>query len=265
MPFPDISPFIIQIGNFGIRWYSMMYLIGFILAWIYYSFILLPKGEFPVKKENIPDMLFYAFIGLLIGARTFYMFFYNLEGLLNNPLSFFEVWNGGLSFHGGLLGVVTAMYIFAKKNNFSPLYLGDRIILPIPLALFFGRIGNFINGELYGRVVSPDTFSWCVVFPAGGDVCRYPSQLFEAVGEGLLIFIIINIAFWIGLKKRIGATLGLFFVCYGVIRMLLEFTREPDAQIGFLFQYFSMGQLLSIPLILIGLILMFLPAKLRRK
>lgn len=265
MPFPDISPFIFQIGSFGIRWYSVMYLIGFLIAWGYYRFILLPKGEFPISKEKIPDMLFYAFIGLLIGARTFYMVFYNLPGLVGNPLSFFEVWKGGLSFHGGLFGVVVAMYFFAKYHALSPLFFGDRLILPIPLALFFGRIGNFINGELYGRAVSPEVFPWCMVFPAGGSVCRYPSQLFEAIGEGILIFIFINIAFWYGLKKRTGATLGLFLICYGLVRMMLEFTREPDAQLGFLFQYFSMGQLLSIPLILIGLILMFLPDKLPRK
>lgn len=265
MPFPDISPYVIQFGSFGIRWYSVMYLLGFLTCWAYYRFILLPKKEFPLKGENIPDMLFYAFIGLLIGARTFYMLFYDLSGLFANPLTFFEVWKGGLSFHGGLVGIVLALYIFSKKEGLSFLHFGDRVILPVPLALFFGRIGNFINGELFGRAVDAQTFPLCMVFPAGGPVCRYPSQLFEAFGEGIVIFIILNVVFWYGLRKLPGKTIGVFLISYGVMRSLLELTREPDAQLGFLFHYFSMGQLLSIPLILIGLILLILPVKLKGK
>lgn len=264
MPFPDISPFIIQIGSFGIRWYSVMYLIGFALAWGYYRHILLPRGLFPLKKEQIPDLLFYAFIGLILGARIFYMVFYNHTVLFQNPLSFFEIWKGGLSFHGGLLGVITSVYIYSRSLKIPPLSFGDALILPIPLALFFGRIGNFINGELYGRIVSKAEFTYCVIFPTGGPSCRYPSQLFESLGEGLLLFLILNLAFWLGLRKKAGATLGLFLVGYASIRMLLEFTREPDSQVGFLFQYFSMGQLLSLPLLLIGLLLLLLPAKMHK-
>lgn len=264
MPFPEISPYIIQFGNFGIRWYSMMYLLSFLFSYLFYKHILIKRRDFPLKAEALSDMLFYAFLGLLIGARTFYMLFYNFSSLLSDPLSYFAVWNGGLSFHGGLLGVIIAMYFFARKHGISPLHFGDRLILPIPFALFLGRIGNFINGELYGRAVSAAEFPWCIVFPMGGNICRYPSQLFEALGEGLFLFIILLVCYFLGLRKKSGATLGLFLLLYGLVRSSLEFTREPDAQVGFLFQYFSMGQFLSLPLILIGLILILLPAKMNK-
>ena len=264
MPFPEISPFIIQFGSFGIRWYSLMYIIGFSLAWAYYRFILIPRGTFPIKKEAISDLLFYAFIGLILGARTFYMLFYNMDGLLENPLSYFEVWKGGLSFHGGLVGIVSSVALYARYHKIPLLSFGDQLFLPIPLALFFGRIGNFINGELFGRITTQEAFPYCIVFPQGGPYCRYPSQLFEAVGEGLILFVLINLGYYLGLSKKPGATTGLFLLGYGMIRMSLEFTREPDAQLGLLFQYFSMGQLLSFPLLLIGLLLLLLPATLKK-
>ena len=251
----NLSPFIFEIGSFGIRWYSLMYIIGFSFAYCFYKYILTPRQEMPVALKDLSDLIIYAFLGLLIGARTVYMVFYNTSVLLQDPLSFFQVWNGGLSFHGGLIGVIIALSIFLKQKKLPILYTADRLILPIPLTLFFGRIGNFINGELYGKPVDPSSTPFCVVFPTGGDVCRIPSQLLEAVGEGLLLFAVLLFLFFKVSKKPNGAVFSAFLIGYGIVRFLIEYVREPDAQIGLLWSSISMGQLLSLPMILAGLVI----------
>lgn len=218
----------------------------------------------PLALKDLPDLILYAFVGLLVGARTVYMVFYNLPVLLENPLSYFQVWNGGLSFHGGLLGIIIALFIFLKKKGAPILYTADRLILPIPFTLFLGRIGNFINGELYGKPVDPNSVPFCVYFPTGGDVCRIPSQLIEAAGEGLILFIILLLLFFrppifmstlsaVARRAKAGSVFSIFLILYGVVRFFIEYLREPDSQLGLIWNMFSMGQLLSLPMIIVGL------------
>ncbi len=248
----DLSPFIIEIGSFGIRWYSLMYIFGFSFSYWFYKYILTPRKEMPVELKDLSDLIIYAFIGLLLGARTVYMVFYNTTMLLQDPLSFFQVWNGGLSFHGGLIGVIVALSIFLKRKKLPILHTADRLILPIPLTLFFGRIGNFINGELYGKPVDPNSTPFCVVFPTGGDVCRIPSQLLEALGEGLLLFAVLLFLFFGVRNRKDGSIFSAFLIGYGIVRFLIEYVREPDAQLGLLWNSMSMGQVLCLPMIIIG-------------
>lgn len=261
----NLSPFLFHIGDFGIRWYSVMYMLGFAFTYWFYAYVLLPQGELKLEKKDIPDIILYAFIGLLIGARTVYMLFYNLPALLENPLTYVQVWNGGLSFHGGLIGVIVALSIFIKYKHLPLLRTADRLILPVPIALFLGRIGNFINGELYGKPVDPDTVPFCVLFPDGGESCRVPSQLIEAAGEGLILFLILLLFFYRTPKwarasaenrrPKNGSVFALFLLLYGIVRFAIEYLREPDSQLGLIWNSFSMGQLLSLPMIAIGLTL----------
>lgn len=249
--YPQIDPVAFHVFSWPVHWYGLMYLVGFVGGWgllslrSYFS----PYG---FTQDQISDVVFYTAMGAIIGGRIGYMLFYDFPGLMANPLLLFEPWKGGMSFHGGLLGVVLAMWWYSVKIQKPFLALTDLISPVIPFGLGAGRIGNFINGELWGRV---SDVPWAMVFPTGGPLPRHPSQLYEFGMEGLLLFIIL----WIFSSKPrpLGAVSGLFAIGYGTFRCIAEFFRVPDAQIGYLaFGWLTEGQLLSIPLILFGVMLL---------
>lgn len=245
-----IDPVVFSVGPIAIRWYGVMYLLGFVVAY----FIIkseLKRKHGPVPVEQADDLLFFLVVGLLIGARFGYAIFYNLGNYLAAPWEILAVWHGGMSFHGGMVGMIVAGLIFARKRKVPFLELADIGALAAPIGLMLGRIGNFINGELFGRVT---TLPWGIVFPMGGDLPRHPSQLYEAVLEGPLLFAFL---WWLRLKTtRHGMVLGAFVVGYGVFRFAIEFFREPDPQLGFVVVGLTMGQLLCLVMILGGVGLM---------
>jgi phosphatidylglycerol:prolipoprotein diacylglycerol transferase len=227
-----------------------MYLIGLALAY----FIISARAKaqkLPINKDQVYDMIVYAAVGVFAGGRIGYVLFYNLSYYVENPLKIFAVWEGGMSFHGGLIGTIVALVLFAKRQGIPVLTIADLAAGVTPVGLGLGRIGNFINGELYGR---PTDVDWCMVFPAGGPACRHPSQLYEASLEGLLLFTVL----WL-ISRRFppkGAIFGAFLVGYGLCRIVVEFFREPDAQIGFIFGTISIGQLLSVPMVVVGAVML---------
>ncbi len=244
--YPLIDPVIVQIGPLAIRWYGMMYLMGFIVGYLVIRSELKRRNG-PIPLDAAEDMLFYIIIGLLLGARLGYVLIYNLPYYTTSPLDALAFWKGGMSFHGGLAGVIIAGFVFARKYNADFLELADIGALAAPIGLMLGRIGNFINGELYGRVTD---LPWGMVFPGGGPEPRHPSQLYESALEGPFLFLIL----W-GLRKRAkrnGQILAAFLIGYGIIRFMVEFFREPDIQIGFIAGLFTMGQMLCAIMILIG-------------
>ncbi|HET8729329.1 MAG TPA: prolipoprotein diacylglyceryl transferase [Alphaproteobacteria bacterium] len=250
IPFPAIDPVAFEIGPFVVRWYALAYLAGFIGGWRYCIHLarVAPVGPTP---QDMDDFLTWAVIGTILGGRLGYVLFYNLPFYLENPLEALKVWHGGMSFHGGLLGVILAMILFALRRGFSPFAIGDIVAAAAPIGLFFGRLANFVNGELYGRATD---LPWGVVFPHGGPLPRHPSQLYEAVLEGLVLFILLLVlAHRQALRRRPGIVGGVFLIGYGVSRFLVEFVREPDAHLGFLWLGATMGQLLSLPMIAVGL------------
>lgn len=252
MTYPNIDPVAFHVFSWPVYWYGLMYLVGFVAGWAVLSLRTRysPRG---FSQDQISDVVFYVALGAIIGGRLGYMFFYDWHAMMANPLLIFQTWKGGMSFHGGLLGVLVAMCLFARKTHKRFLELTDFIAPVVPIGLGAGRIGNFINGELWGRVTDS---SWGMVFPNGGPSPRYPSQLYEFSMEGVLLFIILILYSW---KPRpLGAVSGLFALLYGVFRCIAEFFREPDAQIGYLYGGITEGQLLSIPLILVGVILLVL-------
>ncbi|GAB4355089.1 MAG: prolipoprotein diacylglyceryl transferase [Methylohalobius crimeensis] len=249
LPYPHIDPVAIQIGPLKVHWYGLMYVIGFLGAWFLARW---RAQRHDWQNEAIDDLIFYGALGVVLGGRIGYMLFYNFPVLLQDPWSFFRVWEGGMSFHGGLLGVLAAMGWFAHKHRRSFFEVTDFLAPLVPVGLFFGRLGNFINGELWGKVTD---LPWGMVFPTGGPLPRHPSQLYEAILEGLVLFTVL----WIySAKPRPKmAVSGLFLLLYGAFRFLVEFIREPDAHIGYLaFGWLTMGQLLSTPMILTGLLLL---------
>lgn len=247
--YPEISPTIVKLGPIQIRWYGFMYVLGFVIAY----FII--KSEVARKKMNltiddISDFIFYLVIGVLFGGRLGYVLFYNFAYYFSHPIEIIMINKGGMSFHGGLIGTVLAAIIFSKRRKIPFLQLADIGVLAGSIGLGFGRIGNFINGELYGRVTSPD-FPLAMVFPAGGPEPRHPSQLYESLFEGFIMFAIL---YFISRKNvKDGTLLGVFVMLYGLFRFFIEYTRQPDAQLNFVFMNFSMGQVLCFPMILIGL------------
>jgi len=250
LTYPMINPIAFHIIFWPVYWYGLMYLVGFLVGWgllslrTRYS----PRG---FTQDEVSDIAFYAALGAIIGGRLGYILFYDWHVLFSNPLLIFQVWKGGMSFHGGLLGVLIAMVVLTKKTQQSFLALTDFIAPVVPIGLGAGRIGNFINDELWGRVTDA---SWGMIFPNGGPLPRHPSQLYEFSMEGVLLFLILIIFSW---KPRpLGAVSGLFALCYGVFRCIAEFFREPDVQIGYLFWGMTEGQLLSLPLILVGVVLL---------
>lgn len=249
--YPAIDPVAFHIFSWPVYWYGLMYLIGFLGAWILLSW----RSKFSPRgftQEQISDLVFYGALGAIVGGRLGYMFFYDSAAIWSNPWLVIQTWKGGMSFHGGLIGVVLALLFCARKMNKPMLALTDFVAPVVPIGLGAGRIGNFINGELWGKVTD---VPWGMIFPTGGAAPRHPSQLYEAGLEGLVLFLIL----WIYSRhpRPLGAVSGLFAICYGVFRSIVEFFRVPDVQIGYLaFGWVTEGQLLSLPLIIIGLVLM---------
>ncbi len=246
--FPNIDPIIVSLGPLSVRWYGMMYLLGFIAAY------LLAKKRLPTSpwnRDQLSDLLFWGFVGVIIGGRLGYVFFYQFGLFLQDPLYLFYIHTGGMSFHGGLLGVIAAMFWQARRLNASFLQVADFIAPLVPIGLGAGRIGNFLNAELWGRTTD---VPWAIIFPGAGPQPRHPSQLYEFALEGVLLFIIL----WLysARPRPTGAVGGLFLMGYGAFRFIVEFYREPDAHIGLYQVGLSQGQLLCIPMILGGLGLM---------
>ncbi len=248
MTFPQIDPIIFSIGPLAVRWYGMMYLLGFLGAYLSMLHIVRVRA-YAIGKETISDLLFYAVLGVVLGGRFGYCLFYNGKYYLSNPVQIFYVWEGGMSFHGGFLGVVIVLSIFCVRRRLSPHIVGDLAAIAVPIGLCLGRLGNFINGELWGRVTD---LPWGVVFPEGGPEPRHPSQLYEAGLEGVLMFVIIYLLH--RRQVRAGIPCFSFLFGYGIFRFVVEFVRQPDEHLGFLWGGATMGQLLSLPMILVGLV-----------
>ncbi|GAA3547101.1 prolipoprotein diacylglyceryl transferase [Zobellella aerophila] len=249
--FPQFDPIALQVGPLAIHWYGLMYLLGFLFAWwLGNRRASQPGSEW--TKEQVSDLLFYGFLGVILGGRLGYVFFYQLDTFLADPLYLFKIWTGGMSFHGGLLGVITAMLLFARKVGKRFFAVSDFIAPLIPFGLGAGRLGNFINGELWGRVTD---VPWAIIFPAAGALPRHPSQLYQFALEGVLLLLILNLAWRV--RPPRGTISGLFLFGYGLFRFLVEFVREPDAQLGLYLNMFSMGQLLSMPMMLAGFIMIW--------
>ena len=253
IPFPAIDPVIISFGPVAIRWYSLAYIAGLLLGWRLLR-RLVQRPPDVTGMEEVDDFLVWVTLGVILGGRLGYVLFYNFGTYLNNPLSILAVWQGGMSFHGGLLGVIFATLIFCRRRGIELWPFADRIACVTPVGLFFGRLANFINGELFGRVTD---VPWAVVFPRGGPDPRHPSQIYEALGEGLVLFVVLM---WLvrsePIRRRPGFLTGVFLAGYGIARTGIEFFRQPDAHIGFLSFGSTIGQWLSAPLILAGLWLM---------
>ncbi len=250
--FPSIDPVLVQIGPLAIHWYGLMYSLTFLLAW---PLLKARAGRLSPKPppDRIGDMMVWALLGVVLGGRFGYILFYQSAYYLNHPLAILRIWEGGMSFHGGLLGGLIACVLFARRHGFSSLQLADMTFSIAPLGLFLGRIGNFINGELWGR---PTDLPWGMVFPGAGPVPRHPSQLYEAFLEGVVLFVLL---WWVGRKPRpAGTLLAIFLIGYGMARFVVEFVREPDAHLGVLSLGLSMGQWLSLPMVAAGAGLLFL-------
>ncbi|MFN3226514.1 MAG: prolipoprotein diacylglyceryl transferase [Hyphomicrobiales bacterium] len=263
LAFPVIDPVLIEIGPFAIRWYALAYIAGLIGGWWYVRRLvqrpqLWPQDGAPYEPEDIDDFLTWATLGVIIGGRLGYVVFYEPARFLADPITILQVWNGGMSFHGGLLGVIGAMILFARKRQASALSLFDIIGAAAPIGLFFGRLANFINGELWGR---PTDLPWGMVFPMADDLPRHPSQLYQSFGEGVVLFLVCAIAIRLGGLKRPGLVGGIFTAGYGIARFLAEYVRAFDAGIGLIGGLITMGQLLSLPMILAGLVLIALSRK----
>ncbi len=256
----DINPVAIEIGPLAVHWYGLMYLVGFAAAWGLGVYRARQPGS-GWNDEQISDMIFWGAMGVVLGGRAGYVLFYNFERFLDDPLWLFAVWEGGMSFHGGLLGVVVAMYLFGRRHNKTLFEMTDFVAPLIPIGLGAGRVGNFIGGELWGRVTD---LPWGVVFPRAGELPRHPSQLYEFALEGVLMFFIL---WWFSAKPRPRmAVSGAFLVLYGFFRSLVEFVREPDAHLQFIaFDWLTMGQLLSFPMVVLGGILLVLSYRFANK
>jgi phosphatidylglycerol---prolipoprotein diacylglyceryl transferase len=263
LPYPDFDPVLVQIGPFALRWYALAYITGILLGWLYARAIIrsphLWGGPAPMTVTDYDDFVLWVTLGVILGGRLGYVLFYNPARFAAHPAEIVQLWNGGMSFHGGFTGVVIATVLFARSRGIPWLSLGDVTCAVYPIGHFLGRIANFINGELWGRITD---VPWAMVFPAGGPFPRHPSQLYQATLEGLLLLVLLGLALRQGALKRPGLVIGLFAVGYGVTRFICEFFREPDAQLGYLWGGLTMGMLLSIPLIIAGLI--FIAYALRR-
>ncbi len=250
LAFPQIDPIAIEIGPIAIRWYALAYIAGLILGWRVCLRMTKLSPSKALTTQVFDDFVFWATLGVLLGGRLGYVLFYNPVFFFENPGKIFMVWQGGMSFHGGMLGVVMAIILFAWKRGLPLFALSDLIAFVAPIGLFFGRIANFINGELYGR---PTDVAWGVIFPGGGPLPRHPSQLYEAGMEGLILFILLLLLVRSGSLAKPGVISGVFLAGYGLGRLIAEFFREPDAHIGFLAGGLTMGQILSLPMLVCGL------------
>jgi len=253
LQFPIIDPIIFSIGPVALRWYGMMYLIGFLAA-MFIANKAADNSKGVWTRDQVSDLLFYSFLGVILGGRVGYVLFYQFDYFLADPLYLFQIWQGGMSFHGGLIGVIAAIFIFARKSNKSFLSVGDFVAPLVPIGLGTGRLGNFINAELWGRQTD---VPWAMVFPTDSlQVPRHPSQLYEFFLEGVVLFAILYV---ITRKPRsLGLASGAFLIGYGIFRTIVEFFREPDAHLGLYFSFISKGQILSLPMILVGMLVIYL-------
>lgn len=248
--FPNIDPVAFSVGPFAIRWYALAYLAGFLIGWRYCMYLAGLDGGRRPNPADIDDFFPWAIGGVILGGRLGYVLFYQPAHYLAEPLDIVKIWEGGMSFHGGALGVIFAMLFFSLRRKINPLRLADPVCACVPVGLFFGRIANFINGELYGRVTDS---AMGMVFPRGGELPRHPSQLYEAGLEGLALFLVLLVlALQPWVRARPGIVSGTFLAGYGLSRAFVEFFREPDAQIGLIGGMISMGQVLSLPMIIAG-------------
>jgi len=256
LTFPNIDPVLFQIGPVAIRWYSLAYIGGIVLGWIYARRMVrndrLWGGKAPVTEADLDDFILWATIGIIVGGRLGFVLFYDLPVFLDDPLRIFKTWQGGMSFHGGLIGTTVAMFAFAWRRKLPVWSLIDTVSAVVPIGLFFGRLANFINSELWGRA---SDVPWAMVFPTGGDIARHPSQLYEAALEGLVLFLVLRFCTHSLLKLQTPRFVtGVFIAGYGLARIFVEFFREPDVQLGYLYGgWLTMGMILSIPMVLLGI------------
>jgi phosphatidylglycerol:prolipoprotein diacylglycerol transferase len=248
-----LDPVALQLGSFALRWYSLAYIVGIIAAWVLLARMIRRPGS-PMAAGHLDDLITWCTLGVILGGRTGYVLFYNPAQYAADPLAFFKLWEGGMSFHGGLAGVILAIVLYARSQGLSALRILDYAAVVTPIGLFLGRLANFVNGELWGR---PTNGTWGIIFPDAGPEPRHPSQLYEAATEGLLLLVILSFLFWAThARMKPGLLGGVFITGYGLSRFVIEYFREPDAQLGLLSFGLSMGQLLSLPMILIGLFLL---------
>ncbi|MGB9152191.1 MAG: prolipoprotein diacylglyceryl transferase [Alphaproteobacteria bacterium] len=249
MSFPHIDPVALSIGPLAIRWYALAYLAGFVAGWRW-CMSMARQDAGVLKPEYYDEFLTWAVLGVILGGRIFYVLFYNADQYWDHPLEIFKIWHGGMSFHGGMTGVIVAAILFTRRRKIPFFAFTDLLACVTPIGLGLGRLANFVNGELYGRVTD---VPWGIVFPRGGDLPRHPSQIYEALAEGLLLLIIMFLlSRQPGIRARAGILSGVFLTLYGIMRFSIEFFREPDAQLGFLFAGATMGQLLCVPMIVAG-------------
>lgn len=257
----DIDPVALQLGPLQIHWYGLMYIVGFGAAW-WLGVVRARQPGSGWSEQQVSDLIFWGAVGVIAGGRMGYVLFYHFDYFLQNPLWLFAVWEGGMSFHGGFIGVVVVLWLFARRHGKSFFALADFIAPLIPIGLGAGRLGNFIGGELWGRVTDQ---TWGVIFPAAGDgLARHPSQLYQMLLEGVLLFVVL---WWFSSRPRpTMAVAGLFVLLYGVFRIIVEFFREPDAHLGLVaFDWLSMGQLLSLPMLVLGGLLLLLAYRGKKK
>ena len=255
LPFPNIDPVVVHIGSFGVRWYSLAYIAGILLGWRYIAKEHARKPIPNLSAKALEDIVTWAVVGIIGGGRLGYVLFYKPTYYMEHPSQILHLWEGGMSFHGGLVGVITAFVLFCRKYDIRFFALIDVIACATPFGLFFGRIANFINGELYGRVTD---VPWAMVFPRGGDLPRHPSQLYEAALEGIVLFAILYYMLkYTNARSKPGMLGGTFIAGYATARMIVECFREPDEFLGFFLGYVTMGQILSLPMLVYGLYLVF--------
>ena len=248
----NFDPVAFQILSFEIRWYSLAYIIGIVIGWTLCKKIFIKNLDI---NEKFDDYITYLIIGIILGGRIGYVIFYNFSYYLDNVLDIFKIWQGGMSFHGGLLGVIVSSYIFAKKYNQNPFSYLDQVSLVAPIGIFFGRLANFINSELYGKA---SDVPWSVIFIKVDNLSRHPSQLYEAILEGIILFLILIYFIDRNYLKKPGLISGLFLIFYSLFRFLIEFFRVPDEQIGYLILNLTMGQIISLVFALIGTTIFYL-------
>jgi phosphatidylglycerol:prolipoprotein diacylglycerol transferase len=254
IPFPNIDPVLVSIGPFAIRWYALAYIVGILGGWFYARAIVRSQklwgGPPPLTVTDYDDFILWVTLGIILGGRTGYVLFYNAPYFVAHPAEIVQLWKGGMSFHGGFLGCVAAVVLFAWRRGIPWLSLGDITCAVAPIGLFLGRLANFVNAELWGRV---SDVPWAMVFPGAGPLPRHPSQLYEATLEGLVLLIVLALLVRAGALRRPGTIIGAFALGYGIARFVCEFFREPDVQLGFLWGGLTMGMLLSLPLMLTGI------------
>jgi phosphatidylglycerol---prolipoprotein diacylglyceryl transferase len=255
LPYPEFDPVLVSFGPFAIRWYALAYICGILLGWLYARAIIANErywgGPAPLTVADYDDFVLWVTLGIILGGRTGYVLFYNFDHFIAHPAEIVQVWKGGMSFHGGFVGCVLAVVLFALKRRIPILSLGDVTCAVGPIGLFLGRLANFVNGELWGRTTD---VPWAMVFPSreAGPLPRHPSQLYEATLEGLVLFLILSLLIRRGALKRPGLIIGVFAIGYAIMRSFCELFREPDVQLGFLWRGTTMGMLLSVPLLLAG-------------